>query len=436
MKPVKRWRRKERGFSLIEMAVATAIIGLVLTTLLSALALGIRNTVDVQLDNTGLQLARSQIESIKQQAFTTTISSYSLVSVPNNDYTISLTGTTLQAGLLQEIIVNITHPGGTTTLTSYKSKDLPPVVTGISVPTTGPTATNTPTPTSTPLPAVWAALASYELTADATPETVGAGGALTTNGTNIYGLRNATADNKNFGRYTIGSNSWTGLTAMPVTTGSGAALAWTGGDYIFGFQGGGNATFYRYQISLNAWAARTAPPDTIGAGGALAWDGSDGVYAFRGGNTKQFYRYSISGNSWATLADTPANETAGGALVYVSPYVYGFRGGGNATFWRYDIGLNTWSAMNAGLGTVDTGGALDYPGGDFIMAFRGAMNPAGNPSNRDDFWRYSISGNSWTQRPDALADVGAGGALAYLNNTHYAFRGASTADFWKFTANN
>ena len=41
-------------------------------------------------------------------------------------------------------------------------------------------------------------------------------------------------------------------------------------------------------------------------------------------------------------------------------YIYGFRGNGTTAFWRYDILGNSWTAMANALGNVQAGGALAF----------------------------------------------------------------------------
>jgi len=117
----------------------------------------------------------------------------------------------------------------------------------------------------------------------------------------------------------------------------------------------------------------------------------------------------------------------GGALAYDgSDYIYAFRGDDAKDFWRYSISGNSWTSMANAPEKVKEGGALAYDGGDFVYALRG---------NKDakDFWRYSVSGDSWQALTDAPDKVKQGGALAYDGSSYvYALRGNDSKDFWRY----
>jgi len=175
------------------------------------------------------------------------------------------------------------------------------------------------------------------------PGNVAAGGALVYPGTGsfIYAFQGGT---NAFWRYNftaaasdgVAANAWDLRANALGVVGTGGALAATGGDFIYAFQGGGNTAFWRYSISTNLWVAMAATnPYNIGAGGSLVYPGTgDYIYGFQGNTSLPFLRYSISGNSWAVMpAAAPATVAVGGALVATSEYIYGFRGGAT-TFWR------------------------------------------------------------------------------------------------------
>ena len=241
-----------------------------------------------------------------------------------------------------------------------------------------------------------------------------------TGGDYIYGFIGGATD---FWRYSITGNSWlTHDCSSRLTVAAGGSLTWTGGDYIFAFRGGTTA-FWRYSISGDSWSVMTVAPAAVAAGGSLAWAGGDFIFAFQGGTTA-FWRYSITGNSWLTPALAPAAVADGGALAWTGgDYIYGFKGGTTA-FWRYSISGDSWTVMTVAPAAVAAGGALTWTGGDYIFAFQGGTTA---------FWRYSISGNSWTVMTVAPAAVAAGGALTWTGGDYiYAFQGGTTA-FWRYS---
>ena len=121
--------------------MALALIGLVLTVFLSALALGNRGSDNLAHKSTALQLARSQIESIKGQPYAEPIA-YRPVPLPSDDFSVDISGLILQPGSLQEVRVVVTYPEGSLELSAYKAKDVPPppppVFALVSVPTPTP----------------------------------------------------------------------------------------------------------------------------------------------------------------------------------------------------------------------------------------------------------------------------------------------------------
>ena len=127
----------QRGLGLIEVIIVTAMFGTVGVALVGALAAGVRGTDLVAQRSTALQLARSQIESIKNQPYAEPIA-YVTVTPPNNDYEISIGGTSLTPGYLQEIAVSVAYLGETSTLSAYKANHFPPNISEAPPPPPGP----------------------------------------------------------------------------------------------------------------------------------------------------------------------------------------------------------------------------------------------------------------------------------------------------------
>lgn len=194
----------------------------------------------------------------------------------------------------------------------------------------------------------------------------------------------------NFGRYSISGNSWTTLTATPAVQGPGSSIVWTGGDNLFvlfaaSFNAGDSA-FYSYTISTGTWTLKTSIPQVSTkpfSGAALAWSGGDFIYALKGNGTNEFYRYSISGNSWATRANAP---TAVGATTDAAlgsnlrwnggNFLYALPGNGSTAFWQYNIAGDSWTTLNALPAAVGGGGSIVYDnrtGQDFAYVLKGGL---------------------------------------------------------------
>ncbi|MFN3554760.1 MAG: InlB B-repeat-containing protein [Bacteroidales bacterium] len=156
-------------------------------------------------------------------------------------------------------------------------------------------------------------------------------------------------------RYSIATDKWEALEALPHKQGPGNAAAWVGAggaqldqDYIyvqFGITPSGNYTgaeFWRYGLSSQQW--EKLPDHGYGAddGSMLVWDGQDHLYHSPGAwaeqswdqahtQKRQFMRYSISKNLWEEMEKTPYNRWGGwddaGGMVIIDNIIYAMKGG-------------------------------------------------------------------------------------------------------------
>lgn len=268
---------------------------------------------------------------------------------------------------------------------------------------------------------IWSDLAYF-------PTDIGSGGALAYDGGDrIYALRGG--GTKTFKYYSISSNQWFNLDPTPRNVGAGSALVYEDG-YVYAIQGNNKKGFWRYSNSAG-WEELDDTKKNASSGGALASDGSN-IYAMGfGNNQREFYRYNISSQKWDNkkLKNTPNAVTNGAALVHAGGNdFYALQGSGSNNFWRYDKSNDKWNHQNTTPQpipqAVGAGGSLAYGGGDYIYALQGGG--AG-------FYRYSISGDGWTQLAAAPDAVGSGGSLVFTDAKHgFALQGGNQADFWKF----
>jgi hypothetical protein len=116
--------RGQRGIGLVETLMAVAILGTAVVTFVAGLATG---AVSVRLndqDATAQRLAQSEMEYIKNSAFSAA-GSYGLITVPAN-YTVQVTAAAAagtDSGLnIQKITINVLAGGSSIyTLTGYKT---------------------------------------------------------------------------------------------------------------------------------------------------------------------------------------------------------------------------------------------------------------------------------------------------------------------------
>lgn len=240
-----------------------------------------------------------------------------------------------------------------------------------------------------------------------------------------------------FYRYSISGNTWSTMTVAPATL-NGDHNIIVQGDYIYVTRSGATNTFYRYSISGNSWTTLTSTPQVVNYHAFVYVSGVSKYYLFRGNAAYDIYTYDPTGNTFGSITELPANPSTGADLVYYNGNIYFVRGtstnyysyniasnawttrtsapgniaaeqkgvvagstiyyftGAGTTFYSYSTGSNTWTTLTAAPAAVSSGDSLAYPGsGDYIYASRGA--------NTGTFWRYSISGNSWSDV--AVADL-------------------------------
>lgn len=125
----------------------------------------------------------------------------------------------------------------------------------------------------------------------------------------------------------------------------------------------------------------------------------------------------------------PASIDWGSSQVYTGrDYIYALRGNGTTDFYRYSISGNSWTAMTSISATVHYGGSLTYTGGDYIYATRGNVTTA--------FYRYSISGNSWTAMTSTPVAIG-GTTLTYTGGDFiYSFINEGSTAFYRYSISN
>ncbi|MDD3007059.1 MAG: right-handed parallel beta-helix repeat-containing protein [Candidatus Pacebacteria bacterium] len=134
------------------------------------------------------------------------------------------------------------------------------------------------------------------------------------------------------------------MTSIPAGVRGGGSLTYTGGDYLFAYQGDSSA-FWRYSISSDSWTSMAAAPAYMGGdyndSDSLTYTGGDYIYSIGQLGTTGFYRYSISSNTWSTMSSTPVSMSDGTAISYTGDYLYALRGGSTTGFYRYSLGTDT-----------------------------------------------------------------------------------------------
>ncbi len=160
-----------------------------------------------------------------------------------------------------------------------------------------------------------------------------------------------------------------------------------------------------------------------------------------------FWRYDLQANTWQQLSSPPAGTVGAGTALCFDPsrgtagYVWALISNGTAapTWQYYDCAANTWTARSvanlpATFGTdsslCHTCTTYDAGGNDDYIYLIG--------NNATAWYRFSISGNSWTSMANAVtAAPGAGCAIhwlpAYSTDKLVVLRGAATATVYEYT---
>lgn len=294
----------------------------------------------------------------------------------------------------------------------------------------------------------------------ASPPSPGYGGfgeAVVGTGDSVFVIRCHDGGSCQFWRYNVSSDGWTTILTWtpddPIPRlKSGTALAWDGSHYIYALLGAAYEDkgitaryyFYRYDTSANLWIQMANTTHAQGAGNAIAWSGYDNtVYAVLGSieHGTGFARYHPNSNTWEPLSFDPSWTVIddGASLVWTGgEYLYALRGEWDETvphtdFARYHITTGTWENMNPipESGGVGDGASLLWAGeySDYLFAL-GGNNVTESPGY--GFYRYSISGNSWTALEQLPQPVGyyVGNRLAVAGGHIYYWQGAPSTTAW------
>jgi hypothetical protein len=280
----------------------------------------------------------------------------------------------------------------------------------------------------------------------------------------------------------------------------GAWLASSAGDgLVYAAKGFKTGDFYSYDPVADAWTTRENWPAGKEAKGPYKGatgvsDGAGGVYAAKGNNTQGFWFYDAAANTWIQKTDVPLGPTnkkvkGGTDLAYYDGFVYLLKGYKDE-FWRYDPAQDSWLQLpNAPAGVSarwDKGSWLANDGAGRLYAHKAryhefyafdiaagswgtALTPMPKESytgknkkskdggcgafadgaiyalkggNTNEFWRYDVAGNAWTEK-ETIPQVGLGSTkrkkvkggadIVAVGSVFYATKGNKSLDIWQYT---
>lgn len=277
---------------------------------------------------------------------------------------------------------------------------------------------------------------SYDQLAN-TPASITGGGALAALGNYVYALRGT--NTTSFWRYDItqtpGVDAWnTGLDPAdaPANVQAGGALVTDGTD-IYATRGSGTAEFWRYDVTGDTWENNLDPhPEFVGTGnttntyGGLAYDPVSGdIYNVTGfgdnapalpGETGPLYRYKLSAGAgqftWPHtegIPVNPGNTFRGAGFVYPGAGDFLYLSTAQ-NLWGFDLGIEEWYAFPKAI--LDNGESISQDGLDHEGRSTSIHYQNGKfyvvPGVGQNFQEYDPSSNEWKQLADFPLPPGVG----------------------------
>ncbi|MCB0806497.1 MAG: hypothetical protein KDC05_11920 [Bacteroidales bacterium] len=165
--------------------------------------------------------------------------------------------------------------------------------------------------------------------------------------------------------------------------------------------------FYEYDPATDSWSPianfpgqtrRLASAFSINGKGYVCLGFSNGV------SLQDLWEYDPSSDSWSQKSNFPGGARGAAVASVVNGKAYvgtGFGPGGASLypmdFWEYDPQTDTWIELETMPG-VALYTAQSFAVGDSVYVIGGVGGNLLLPLN--EVWAYSVSGNSWTQKPD------------------------------------
>ncbi len=178
-------------------------------------------------------------------------------------------------------------------------------------------------------------------------------------------------------------------------------IYYTGGQYDRGF--------FVFDIENETWSEESLDPIpvAVNSGSSMVYDGSRYIYLARASSTNTFYRFDtqgVAGSKWTTMANVLGSLGYGAELLLKGDDIYTLQGNNvnNNPFYKYSISGNSWSTLAAAPSLIYNDGFLVDGGNGKFYAAKGA--------NTTDFYSYSLADNTWSQLPKMPLQLYAGGA--------------------------
>ncbi len=260
-----------------------------------------------------------------------------------------------------------------------------------------------------------------------------------------------------FYSYYQSGDSWRTLSPIPLGVeakppSKGAAACTDGNGTLYATKGNNKLGFYKYSSGADAWSQLKDVP--LGISNKKVKGGTSLAHAYSGGQPwvyllkgykNEFYRYDPTGDSWNTLPPAPVGQNVkwdkgswivhdGASTIYAHKAKY-------HELWTFNTEANTWSpdSLHA-MPIAGSAGNKKSKDGSCAAWFDGTIT-ALKGGNTQEFWRYTVSSNSWTEL-DTIPLVGsstkkkkvkAGGSLVSVDgNNFYAIKGNKCRELWRY----
>jgi hypothetical protein len=174
-----------------------------------------------------------------------------------------------------------------------------------------------------------------------------------------------------------------------------------GNRYIYWLRGYNSNLFRRYDVLSDSHQFLPAAPWAAQQGAHIIYDPSrKRLWAIQGNAGSGFAFYDPSTHAWSSVASLPVASNWGSWIVHTCPvlrpganddHIYYAPANGSAAFYRYSISGNSFTVLAsapAALGAGSIGIWVYNYDPDMILVIRGG--------GTTDIYLYSISGNNWS----------------------------------------
>jgi len=233
--------------------------------------------------------------------------------------------------------------------------------------------------------------------------------------------------------YTFTQSSWSGgVDAVSVAAHPTNVTNWTKYNSQTGLTVGATVSLTPTSYAFTDDGATSTSPTTAAYGGGFS-NGTNSNTTVSGSDASASIALTPTltpFNEWgSSLSAVPGAVGAGAAMIRNSTDndIYVLRSSNSTGFYKYSISGNSWTTLTVVPGAVGSGAAMVRNGADDdIYVLTG---------NGTGFYKYSISGNSWTTLTVVPGAVGSGGTMIRngADNDIYVLRGNLTGNFYKYS---